>query len=276
MPELPEVETVRRSLEQQIVGKTIDHVTVRLARIIQLPKEPSRFAEQLQNCTISKIGRRGKFLKIYCYPWVLVSHLRMEGKYRVHQKDEPLEKHTHVLFHFTDGQQLRYLDVRQFGTMHLFPAGEEDLHPPLNKLGVEPLAEQFTLTWLQEAIAKRRTKLKALLLNQSFIAGLGNIYVDEVLFQAGLHPEQVANQLNASEIERLYHAIRQILQRALEAGGSSVRTYVDGAGRSGDFQNQHRVYGRKNEPCFVCTSPIERIVVAGRGTHLCPSCQTIH
>lgn len=275
MPELPEVETVRRTLENLVLGKTIEKVSVRLPRIVQQPQDLEQFAMQLQGTTITQIGRRGKFLKFFCEPWVLVSHLRMEGKYRVQKKEDPLEKHTHVIFHFTDDEELRYLDVRQFGTMHLFTAGQEDQLLPLKKLGVEPLSTGFNAILFQQQLSMKQTKIKPLLLNQECVVGLGNIYVDEALFLAGIHPERRANTLFPEEVVRLYQKIRDVLSKAVDAGGSSIRSYVDGKGDMGLFQQQLQVYGRKEEPCYQCTSPIERIVVGGRGTHICVSCQPI-
>ncbi|WP_124726953.1 DNA-formamidopyrimidine glycosylase [Staphylospora marina] len=272
MPELPEVETVRRTLQRLVVGKTIEDVEVRLPRIIRRP-DPEEFKFCLAGATIAGVERRGKFLKILCPPWTLVSHLRMEGKYRVANRDEPLEKHTHVIFRFTDGTELRYRDVRQFGTMDLFRAGEEDGQAPLSKLGPEPLSDAFDVQWFRRELARRTTKIKALLLNQEFLAGLGNIYVDESLFAAGIHPERSASSLTVDEAGRLHAEIRRVLAEAIEAGGSSVRSYVNGEGEMGYFQLRIKVYGRKGEPCMKCATPIIRTVVAGRGTHWCPVCQ---
>ncbi len=273
MPELPEVETVKRTLQKLIVGKQIQDVTVHLPRIVRFPDDPRVFRQQLIGSTITEVGRRGKFLKIVCHPLVLVSHLRMEGKYRLADQGEPYEKHTHVIFHFTDGTELRYRDVRQFGTMHLFQHGEEENQLPLRKLGPEPLSDQFQLTWFKESLSKRKTNIKALLLNQEYLVGLGNIYVDESLFKAGIHPERAANSLGEEEVECLYHSIRQTLQEAIMLGGSSVRSYLNGEGEMGMFQLKIQVYGRKHEPCLKCGTLIERLVVAGRGTHICPFCQ---
>lgn len=275
MPELPEVETVRRTLQELIVGKTIQDVTVHLPRLIKHPDDVEEFCQQMRGLTITDVRRRGKFLKIIFPPLVLVSHLRMEGKYRVVSHEEAIEKHTHVIFHFSDGTELRYRDVRQFGTMHLFSWGKEEEVLPLKKLGPEPLSEQFTIEWFQETLPKRKTRIKSLLLNQEYLVGLGNIYVDESLYLAGIHPERSASSLTEEEIKRLYQSIRKTLQRAIELGGSSVRSYLDGQGEMGMFQLQIQVYGRKNEPCNQCGRPIERIVVAGRGTHICPHCQPV-
>ncbi|REK69416.1 DNA-formamidopyrimidine glycosylase [Paenibacillus paeoniae] len=273
MPELPEVETVRRTLMELVAGKRIHSVTVKLPRIIQRPAEPQQFADALVGHTIQTVERRGKFLRIVLDGLVLVSHLRMEGRYGVYPSDEPVELHTHVIFHFDDGTDLRYKDVRQFGTMHIFNTGEELELPPLNKLGIEPLNDEFTVNVLRMKLEKRTTKIKPLLLNQELIVGLGNIYVDESLFLARIHPERSPGSLSQAEWKRLHEAIRSTLTRAVEAGGSSIKSYVNGQGEMGMFQHQFLVYGRKNEPCTSCGKPLHKFVVGGRGTHICTKCQ---
>lgn len=273
MPELPEVETVRKTLEQLIVGKTIRQVKVLLPRLIKRPDDAVLFASMLEGRTIQGIGRRGKFLRIFLDGWTLVSHLRMEGRYGVFQAKDAVEKHTHVIFHFTDGTELRYKDVRQFGTMHLFAEGEDLLLPPLDKLGLEPLDPAFTLKAFREAIAGRSTRIKPLLLDQRHIVGLGNIYVDEALHRAGIHPERTADSLKPAEWKRLHEEIVSTLSEAVEAGGSSVKSYVNGQGEMGMFQLRLKAYGRNGEPCQQCGTMIVKTVVAGRGTHFCPVCQ---
>ncbi|CAM2963940.1 DNA-formamidopyrimidine glycosylase [Paenibacillus sediminis] len=275
MPELPEVETVKRTLNRLIVGKQIDSVTVSLGRIIQRPDDTQQFALELAGHTIQRVERRGKFLRILLDDLVLVSHLRMEGRYGVYRKDEPVEKHTHVIFHFTDGTELRYKDVRQFGTMHLFKPGEEFTLPPLAKLGMEPLDESFTLDRFKSVLSKRKVKIKPLLLNQAYVVGIGNIYVDEALFRAGIHPEQMANTISDKQWAALHQAIITTLTDAVKAGGSSIKSYVNGQGEMGMFQHQLQIYGRKSEPCAKCDTLIEKTVVGGRGTHYCPSCQKL-
>ncbi|SMO34191.1 DNA-formamidopyrimidine glycosylase [Melghirimyces algeriensis] len=272
MPELPEVETVKETLKTLIVGKTVEDVSIFLPRLIKEP-EPEAFREMLKGRTVTGVGRRGKFLLIFFDPWVLVSHLRMEGRYSLELQDQPKEKHTHVIFGFTDGTELRYRDVRTFGTMHLWPKGEELDRPPLYKLGPEPLSDAFTLEQFTERLSGRKTRIKALLLNQEFLTGLGNIYVDESLYTAGIHPERSVSTLTSTEVKRLYESIRSTLKEAIEAGGSSVRSYVNGNGEMGRFQLRIKVYGRKGEPCHCCGTPIVRTVVAGRGTHFCSKCQ---
>ncbi|GAB6934530.1 MAG: DNA-formamidopyrimidine glycosylase [Bacillota bacterium] len=274
MPELPEVETVARTLRELVVGKRVQEVDVRLTKIVKYPPDPVRFADHLAGQTVRGTGRRGKYLKLVFDDVVLVSHMRMEGRYMLHAAGDPEEPHTHVVFRFTDGTELRYRDTRQFGTMHLFPKGAEECQPPLSALGPEPLDPGFSAEDFSTRLRARRTRLKALLLDQTFLAGLGNIYVDEALFGAGLHPERPAHTLTADEAVRLFHSIRRTLARGIARGGASVRSYRNGKGEMGMFQLELDVYGRRGEPCRRCGTPIVRIVVAGRGTHLCPTCQT--
>lgn len=275
MPELPEVETVRRTLQRLVIGKTIESVDVRLPRIIQHPKDAEQFAFLLQGQTIRDVERRGKFLRIILDHYVLVSHLRMEGRYGLYRTDDPVELHTHVIFKFTDGTELRYKDVRQFGTMHVFPSGEDLKQAPLHKLGLEPLDEAFTLEAFSSRLKGKSTKIKPLLLNQEYIVGIGNIYVDESLFLAGIHPERPASSLTKQELLKLHEAIIATLKAAVEAGGSTIKSYVNGQGEVGLFQHQFRIYGREGEPCANCGRTIEKTVVGGRGTHTCPSCQPL-
>ncbi|MGZ4112052.1 MAG: DNA-formamidopyrimidine glycosylase [Tumebacillaceae bacterium] len=276
MPELPEVETVRRGLEALIVGKTIERVTVNLGRIIRRPDDVEEFKLILQGLTIDAVTRRGKYLLLEAGDITLVSHLRMEGRYGLYNADEPVEKHTHVIFHFTDGTELRYKDVRQFGTMDIVPRGDFSALPGLVTLGPEPLEVAFTVDVLRDQIKKRRSgKMKALLLDQSFVAGLGNIYVDEVLFSSGIHPETSVTDLTEEQIVRLQGSIVEVLARSVQLGGSSIKSYVNGYGQEGGMQHQLRVYGQENTPCPNCGTLIEKTRVAGRGTHVCPKCQPL-
>jgi formamidopyrimidine-DNA glycosylase len=275
MPELPEVETVRRTLERLVRGKSIAEVEVLLPRIIRRPAEPEAFTRALVGQSIQRIERRGKFLQFILDDMILISHLRMEGRYGLFTPIDHVEKHTHVIFRFTDQTELRYKDVRQFGTMDLWRFDEVEQSSPLAKLGVEPLSEAFTFKTFVTRFQGRTTKIKPLLLNQEIITGLGNIYVDEVLHQARIHPEQTADTLSRQAWRRLYEAIRDILGKAVDAGGSSVKSYVDGQGEQGTFQAQLHVYGRQGQACVRCGAVILKMVVGGRGTHLCPSCQSV-
>lgn len=273
MPELPEVETVRRTLELLVIGKTIQDVSVFWPKMIKSPDEPDEFVHSLKGQEILEMRRRGKFLIFYLNDVALVSHLRMEGKYNLSDSGDPIEKHTHVIFHFADHTELRYRDVRKFGTMHLFKKGEELLHLPLLQLGPEPFQSGFTAGYLAEKLGKTDRIVKATLLDQTVLVGLGNIYVDEALFRAGIHPDRKSKSLSPKEIERLHKEIIHTLTEAVEMGGSTIRSYVNSQGQMGMFQQNLFVYSRKEEPCRHCGTPIEKKVSAGRGTHYCPDCQ---
>ncbi|RSK28123.1 DNA-formamidopyrimidine glycosylase [Bacillus sp. HMF5848] len=275
MPELPEVETVRRTLQQLVIGKTIEYVDVRWPKMIKKPDNLDEFKMLLQGQTIHQVDRRGKFLKFMLDDFVLVSHLRMEGRYGLYSKGEEYDKHTHVMFTFTDGSELRYRDVRKFGTMHLFIKGKEEEALPLSQLGVEPFSPQFTVEYLQNKLKSTSRSIKAVLLDQQIVVGLGNIYVDEALFRSGLYPEIHANEVSSEQITRLHNEIIDTLKEAVEQGGSTVRSYVNTQGQIGLFQLKIFVYGRKGEPCKKCGTMIEKRVVAGRGTHYCPKCQPV-
>lgn len=275
MPELPEVETVRKTLKKLVVDKTIKDITVFWPKIIKNPLEVEQFIDALVGETILDVGRRGKFLIIYTENFALVSHLRMEGKYGLYPKDEPFDKHTHVLFHFTDGTELRYRDVRKFGTMHLYKKGDEFLTEPLIGLGPEPFSEEFTVEYLAKKVEKTNRKIKTALLDQKVFVGLGNIYVDEALFRSGIHPERLANTLTKDEIAILHREIVATLSEAVKKGGSTIRSYVNSQGEIGMFQLELYAYGRKGEECKRCGTPLEKTTVGGRGTHYCPHCQKI-
>ncbi|WP_160723966.1 DNA-formamidopyrimidine glycosylase [Bacillus sp. USDA818B3_A] len=275
MPELPEVETVRKTLKHLVLHKEIANITVYWPKIIKNPVEAEQFIDALKGETIVDVGRRGKFLIIYTDHFALVSHLRMEGRYGLHSKEEPFDKHTHVIFHFTDETELRYRDVRKFGTMHLYKKGEEFLKPPLLELGPEPFSEEFTKEYLSRKLKKTNRKIKTALLDQKLFVGLGNIYVDEALFRSGIHPERLASSLNEEEISILHDEIVATLGEAVEKGGSTIRSYVNSQGQIGMFQLELFAYGRTGEECKKCGTPLEKMTVGGRGTHYCPNCQQI-
>ena len=275
MPELPEVETVRKTLKHLVLHKEIANITVYWPKIIKNPVEVEQFMDALKGETIVDVGRRGKFLIIYTDQFALVSHLRMEGKYGLYPKEEPFDKHTHVIFHFTDDTELRYRDVRKFGTMHLYKKGEEFIQPPLLELGPEPFSEEFTKEYLAEKLKKTNRKVKTALLDQKLFVGLGNIYVDEALFRSGIHPERIASSLNPDEISVLHEQIVATLSEAVKKGGSTIRSYVNSQGQIGMFQLDLYAYGRTGEACKKCGTPLEKTTVGGRGTHYCPNCQRI-
>lgn len=275
MPELPEVEAVRTGLEQLVVNKTIESVSVMWPKIIETT-DIEKFKLALIGESIEAILRRGKFLIIRLTHFDLISHLRMEGKYEFHQADDPLMKHTHVVFHFNDGTELRYLDVRKFGRMALIDKHQEEEYRGIKKLGPEPVLPDFNLTVFEKQLGRRVKAIKPLLLDQHLVTGLGNIYVDEALYQARIHPEQPANTLTKDEIKVLHGAIIEVLARAVAAGGTTIRTYKNALGEAGKFQVALKVYGQTGQACDRCQTPIKKIKVAQRGTHFCPKCQVLH
>ena len=275
MPELPEVEAVRTGVELLVLGKTVAQVDVLWPSIIESP-EVEEFTHQLIGETLEGMSRRGKFLIFNWTHFDMVSHLRMEGKYEVHQQSDPIAKHTHVIFKFTDGSELRYLDVRKFGRMTLLAKGTALQYKGITKLGPEPTPETFTLEPFKTALKRHQKAIKPLLLEQKLVTGLGNIYVDEALFESQIHPEQPANTLTGKEVERLYQSIIDVLVRAVEAGGTTIRTYKNALGEAGKFQVSLNAYGLTGEPCRRCGTPIVKTKVAQRGTHFCPNCQKIH
>lgn len=273
MPELPEVETIRQTLQQLIRNRTIEHVQVHWSNIIKAPDDAEQFKHLLVGQTIRNIGRRGKFLLFELDDYTLVSHLRMEGKYSVHSQDDPLKKHTHIIFSFTNGEELRYNDVRKFGTMHLFHKGDERSNKPLNQLGPEPFDETFTFTYFYEKLQRTSRAIKVALLDQSIVSGLGNIYVDETLFHARVHPEKRANELTKKEVELIHQYATHVLDAAVKQGGTTIRSYVSTDGNIGLFQQELYVYGQEDEPCKTCGELIQKMKVSGRGTHICVKCQ---
>ncbi|SEM37234.1 DNA-(apurinic or apyrimidinic site) lyase [Mesobacillus persicus] len=273
MPELPEVETVRKTLEALVIGKEIQDVAVHWPKMVKHPGELEQFTDALRGQRILDIGRRGKFLIFYTEDYALISHLRMEGKYGVFSADEPVDKHTHAIFKFTDGSEMRYKDVRKFGTFHLYKKGEEFKQAPLVGLGPEPFSDEFTLEGLKVNLRKTSRKVKPALLDQKVLVGLGNIYVDEALFRSKIHPERIASTLTDEEIELLHQEIVNTLSEAVKLGGSTIRSYINSQGQIGMFQLQLYAYGRQGEPCKNCGTEMEKTVVGGRGTHFCPKCQ---
>lgn len=273
MPELPEVETIKNTLKQFVLNKEIENVTVYWPNIIKKPDDIEEFKYILVGQTIHDITRKGKFLQFQLDDYVLLSHLRMEGKYTVHDQSDPLDKHTHVVFTFTNGEELRYNDVRKFGTMHVFNKGEEQFQKPLNQLGPDPFEKEFTFSYFHTKLKKTSRVIKAVLLDQTVVAGLGNIYVDETLFKAGVHPLKKSNNLTKQEIKNIMKYAISTLHDAVKQGGTTIRSYVASNGEMGMFQQELFVYGQENEACKSCGDIIIKMKIVGRGTHLCITCQ---
>lgn len=275
MPELPEVETVRKTLLELVKGETITKVEVYWPKIIKRPDDTSMFKTYLQNEKIIDVNRKGKFLIFELEHYSLVSHLRMEGKYGVYSAETEKDKHTHVIFHFESGKTLRYHDVRKFGTMHLFPKDQADQAAPLIQLGPDPFEANYSLETIFPKITKSNRVIKNILLDQTVIAGLGNIYVDETLFRSNVHPLRKGTTLTEEEVEVILIEARDTLEEAVKQGGTTIRSYVNSLGDIGMFQQELFVYGQTGTPCKKCGSEIEKFKVSNRGTHICPTCQMI-
>lgn len=261
MPELPEVETVVRTLRPAIVGRLILNAEFLQLRVLR--GGAIETSQALAGRRIKSIERHGKFIAIRLDRGYLVVHLGMTGKLLVNA--EPT-KWTHAIFTLDQGM-LHYDDQRQFGRIEY---GDE-LPARVAALGPEPL--EVTLADFTKRLRARHSPVKAVLLNQAVVRGVGNIYADEALFRAGVHPKRAASALGKDRIERIYNAMREVLAEAIESRGSSVSNYVDADGRKGSFQLAHRVYRRTGEPCTNCGTAIKRIVLTQRGTHFCPKCQ---
>lgn len=272
MPELPEVETVRETLKTVILGKTIIQVIVRYDKIIH-GMSVSDFQNTLVGKTITDIGRFGKYLFFYLNEYVLISHLRMEGKFFIKPTQDAFDKHEHIIFVFSDGLTLRYHDTRKFGTMEIVNKGEEYQTDSIKKMGLEPFDPMFSGQYLQQKAKQSGRAVKVFLLDQNTLSGLGNIYADEVLFRSGIHPETPVNQLSMNDFNKIADASRLVLSKAVNLGGTTIRSYVSSLGVSGRFQNELMVHMRENELCYQCQTPIIKIKVGGRGTYLCSVCQ---
>ena len=272
MPELPEVETVRAILKPHIVGKTIAKVDILVPRIVTTTTDLETFKSSLVGKTVSDVTRIGKYLIFhYSDDVVVISHLRMEGKYVKLKPGAPISKYTCVVFTFTDGNRLVYNDTRKFGTMELATEATYRLSKSLAKLGPEPWDITYDHFYQQVTLSSR--KIKEVLLDQSVITGLGNIYVDEILFKSKIHPETAANTLTKIDADLMLDNTRTTLNEAILAGGTTVRSYQPAEGITGLFQLNLFAYGRAGEPCLKCQNLLKKIRVGGRGTTYCPHCQ---
>ena len=270
MPELPEVETVVRGLRNRIVGWELSRVEVRQEKCLEGCKRA--LADLLRKKKVLAVERRGKNV-ILCLSGggALFVHLGMSGRLRVLSRSVPREKHTHLIFSFLNkGDQLRFIDPRRFGRV-FWEGGKKGKWVSLSRLGPEPLG--IPLSEFVARVRARRREIKPLLLDQHFLAGVGNIYADESLHRAAIHPRRRSDSLSGKTLARLHRAVREVLKEAIEAGGSSVRSYVDFDGSAGGYQHSLRVYGREGERCPACTGRIVREIVGGRSSFYCPRCQ---
>lgn len=284
MPELPEVETVMRGLAPALEGKRIVRVEQKRADLRK--PFPPRLPERLAGRTISTLSRRGKYILAgLSGDKVLIVHLGMTGRFQVERNgqsrgaaefyyEHPRDpKHDHLILHMAGETIVIFNDARRFGFVDLASRAQLDQHKALAGLGVEPLGNRFSAALLLEAAGGKAAPLKALLMDQSVVAGLGNIYASEALFRSALHPERPSSSLSDDEASRLAQAIRSVLEEAIAAGGSTLRDFAHADGSSGSFQERFFVYDREEQPCLVCSTPVRRIVQSGRSTFFCSACQ---
>lgn len=273
MPELPEVETVRRVIEPQITGRSIGSVTIRRNEIIAHP-DAGEFVSLIAGKSIRGMYRRGKFLIIILEGNdTIVIHLRMTGYLIAAPADYPEEKHTHIIFHLGDGMELRFSDQRRFGRLWLIGKDEHDSYTGLSKLGLEPSDFRLNAAYLKERLGKRRKSIKECLLDQSVIAGIGNIYSDEILFEAGVAPQREARTLSDDEWCRLSSTIPAVMEFFTERNMIDSEEYLRTGGKEYRNTPYIRIYGHDGEPCPVCGNKLHRITIGGRGSTFCPVCQ---
>lgn len=272
MPELPEVETVKETLKKQVLNKTIVDVRIIYPNIIEYPKA-DEFKKNIVGQTINDIKRRGKWIVFWLDEYCLLSHLRMEGKYFIRTNNDPIEKHEHIIIIFDDGTQLRYRDTRKFGRMHLIEKENLYIQKPLNELGLEPWDESLTSNYLKDKYKNKKLPIKSVILDQNIIVGIGNIYADEILFLSKINPLKSSNKLNDDEMNSIIRNTRIILDKAIEAGGTTIRSYTSSEGVHGRFQHNLLVHNHEGDKCPICGNKIIKIRVGGRGTYYCPNCQ---
>ena len=277
MPELPEVETVRRGLNRATLNQAILGGDVLLDRTVAAPAEVAVFLEGLQGRAIAQWQRRGKYLlaELASAQGYLGVHLRMTGQLLWMRQDEPLQKHCRVRLFFGNERELRFVDQRTFGQMWWVPPGAapESVMTGLRSLGPEPLSDQFSLAYFTERLQQRQRPIKNALLDQSIVAGIGNIYADEALFLSGIRPQTLCSKLRAGDFQKLHAAIVQVLETAIAAGGTTFSDFRDIQGVNGNYGGVAWVYDREKQPCRVCATPIERLKLAGRSAHFCKTCQ---
>jgi len=270
MPELPEVETIVRGLKRTVLGKKIKTIKIVPSRVLQ--NNPRYLKRNLTGLKIVSVKRRGKNIILQLSGGnLLLIHLGMTGNLIYLKRPAPLKKHDHLNMEFSDKSQLRYNDPRKFGKFKLVKSSRKENIEDLKSLGPEPL--EITENDFVRLVQTRRGRIKSTLLNQKFIAGIGNIYADEVLFEAKIHPEERACNISLNRLKKLHQAIQKILKKAIKSGGSSIDNYLDLEGRQGLFQLQHKAYGKKGKPCPRCGTKIKRIVVNQRSSYFCPKCQ---
>ena len=275
MPELPEVETVCRGLNQLTSGLTIKGGQVLLPRMLAYPISVSEFYQGITGVAIAQWERRGKYLLAKLSQGWLGVHLRMTGQLLWLSQDTPLQKHSRIRLFFENNRELRFVDTRTFGKFWLVPAEKPlpEIITGLQKLGPEPFSSEFSIEYLAAKLAKSHRHIKTILLDQGLVAGIGNIYADEALFKSGIRPEAIACELTKKQIEALHQAIIEVLEAAIQKGGTTFSDFVQVTGTNGNYGGIAWVYRRRGQPCRVCGTSIEKIKLGGRSTHFCPICQ---
>ena len=277
MPELPEVETVCRGLNHLTFGQTIFAGEVLLSRTLAYPASSREFLDQIQNATFEQWQRRGKYLLVSLKEnrgWLGV-HLRMTGQLLWVQQDQPLSPHTRLRLFCGNNQELRFVDIRTFGKVWWVPPNQppQTIITGLQKLGPEPFSQDFSLDYFIHKLKGRQRNIKTILLDQTIVAGMGNIYADEALFKSGILPTTLGRDLTSQQVETLRTAMIEVLTQAIEAGGTTFSDFRGVTGINGNYGGFAWVYGRHNQPCRVCGTPIEKIKLGGRSSHFCPQCQ---
>ena len=272
MPELPEVETVRQGLKKLLLGRIIKRVCVYYDGIIEYPSV-LEFTSNIENQRINDIDRYGKWLIFVLDDYYLLSHLRMEGKYFIKDASDELNKHEHVVFKLDDDSELRYMDVRKFGKMHLIPKDKIKDIGPLIDLGLEPWDKKLDISYLRDKYKNKKLPIKSVLLDQSIIVGIGNIYADEILFLAKINPYMRAMDLDDNDLFNIIKYTRKVLERAISEGGTTIRSYSSVNGVHGLFQQELNVHSREGEQCPSCGNKIVKVKIGGRGTYYCEKCQ---
>lgn len=271
MPEIAEVETVRKTLKKQILHKRIENIKILYPKMIE--SDPKEFPEVLKDNEFVDIKRIGKWLLFELKEHYLLSHLRMEGKFFLKTREEKIEKHEHIIFEFQDKTDLRYHDTRKFGRMRLVK--KEDLYnvEAIKKQGLEPGDENLTASYIISKIKNKNLPIKTILLDQTMISGLGNIYANEVLFASKINPFKRGKDITLKEAEKIVKSSDKIIKRAMELGGTTIKSYTSSLGVTGRFQQELMVHKRENEPCKICKTPIKNEKIGGRSTYYCSKCQ---
>ena len=271
MPELPEVETVKETLKRIVLNKKIRKVEILYPKIIEYPSV-EEFINILKDKEIKDINRRGKWLMFNLGDYTLLSHLRMEGKFFLKNHSDEINKHEHIIFKFDDSE-LRYRDTRKFGKMYLYKTNEVNNKKPLSELGLEPWDNNLTSNYLIEKYKNKKLPIKTVLLDQSIIVGIGNIYADEILFLSKINPLTKCCDLTKNDCNKIIKNTREVLENAIKLGGTTIRSYESSEGVHGLFQNELYVHNKENEKCPICNNTIKKIRVGGRGTYYCSKCQ---